>query len=50
MNFECLEASTGDLRVSENLAASSKHADLGCLTPYVTLKNQCQNTPDFVTS
>ena len=38
MNFECFEASTGELRVSENSAASNKHAGWVCLTPYLTLK------------
>ena len=37
MKFEYLEASTGELRVSEISAASSKHAGWVCLTPYVTL-------------
>ena len=39
MNSGYLDASTGELRVSENLAASSKHAGWVCLTPYLTLKN-----------
>ena len=39
MNFECLEALTGELLVSENSAASSKHAGWVRLTPYLTLKN-----------
>ena len=39
MNYECLVASTGELRVSENSAASSEHAGCVCLTPYLTLKN-----------
>ena len=36
MNFGCLEASTGELRVSEN---SSAHAGWVHLMPYLTLKN-----------
>ena len=39
MNFECLEALTGELHVSENSAASSKHAGWVGLAPYPTLKN-----------
>ena len=39
MNFECLEASTSELHVSENLVVSSKHAGWVRLTPYLTLKN-----------
>ena len=39
MNFGGLESSTGGLHVSENLAASSKHAGCARLTPYLTLKN-----------
>ena len=39
MNFGCLEASTGELRVSENSAESSKHAGWVRLMPYLTLKN-----------
>ena len=39
MNFECLEASTSELRVSENLAVSSKHAGWVHPIPYLTLKN-----------
>ena len=39
MNFGCLEASTGELRVSENSAAPSEHAGWVRLTPYLTLEN-----------
>ena len=39
MNFECLDASASELRVSENSAESSKHAGWVCLTAYLTLKN-----------
>ena len=39
MNFECLEASVGELCVSENSTASSKHAGWVRLTPYLNLKN-----------
>ena len=39
MNCECLEASTGELRVSGSLAASSKHAGWVRLTPYLTFEN-----------
>ena len=39
MNFECLEAATGELCVSENSAVSSKLAGWVRLTPYLTLKN-----------
>ena len=39
MNFECLEASTSELRVSENPAASSNHAGWVRLTPYLIFKN-----------
>ena len=39
MNFECLDCSTGELRVSENSAASSKLAGWVRLTTYLTLKN-----------
>ena len=39
MNFEGLDASTGELRVSENLTAFSKHAGWVRLMPYLTLKN-----------
>ena len=39
MNFEWLEASTGELHVSENSVASSKQAGWVRLTPYLTLKN-----------
>ena len=38
MNFECLEASTGELRVSENFAVSSKHAGWVRLMPNLTVK------------
>ena len=34
MNFECLEASTGELCVSENSAASWSNAGWAGLTPY----------------
>ena len=40
MNFGCLEASTGELRVSENSAESSKRAGWVRLMPYLTLKNR----------
>ena len=49
MKFDCLETSAGELRVSEKSAASSKHAGWVCLTPYLTLKFMCQNTPNFIT-
>ena len=39
MNCERLEASTGELRVSGSLAASSKHAGWVRLTPYLTFEN-----------
>ena len=39
MKFVCPEASTGELRVSEISAASSKHAGWVRLTPYLTLLN-----------
>ena len=39
MDFKCLEASTGELQLSENSAASSKHTSWVRLTPYLTLKN-----------
>ena len=39
MNFGCLEASTSELRVSENSAESSKRAGWVRLMPYLTLKN-----------
>ena len=39
MNFGYLDAPTGELRVSENLAGFSKHTSWVCLTPYLTLKN-----------
>ena len=39
MNFQCLEAPIGELRVSENSGAFSKHAGWVCLTPYLTLRN-----------
>ena len=39
MNSGYFDASTGELRVSENSAASSKHAGWVCLLPYLTLKN-----------
>ena len=47
MNFECLKASTGELRVSENLAVSSKHAGWARLTPYLTLKNPVSKHPQL---
>ena len=50
MNFGYYEASTGELRVSENSAASSKRAGLDHLTPYLTLKKPCIKTPNRVTS
>ena len=40
MNFECLEVSTGELRVSENSAASWSNAGWAGLTPYLTLNKQ----------
>ena len=40
MNFGCLEASTGELRVSENSAASSKRAGCVRLMAYLTLKKR----------
>ena len=39
MNFGSLEASTGELRVSENSAASSKRAGSVRLMAYLTLQN-----------
>ena len=39
MNFEGLDAPTGELCVSENSTASSKHAGWVRLMPYLTLKN-----------
>ena len=39
MNFGCLEASTGELRLSENTAESSQRAGWVRLMPYLTLKN-----------
>ena len=56
MNFECLDASACELRVSENSAESSKHAGWVCLTAYLTLKNHqepsrtLKNTPTSVAS
>ena len=37
MKFEYLEASTGELRVSEISAASSKHSGWVRFMPYLTL-------------
>ena len=47
--FDCLEASTSELHVRGNSAASSKCAGWVHLTPYLALKNHVRNIIIFVT-